>query len=279
MAPNEGNQLTGNINMRTFMKLALATTAVAFGLVGPANAGNILIINGISATSEVGTTNSITTQLSTLHTAAGNVVTVVDTVPVNFTGFQQVWDIRFSTTGALAAGTITQYVNYLASGGGMFVMGENSGFAARNASVIALVGAAGGGALTFTTPGDTQTVFAPFTGPNAVATVNYLAAGGVTTFGSGQWITANANGGTGVAFGVGSLSNATAGALTAIFDVNFMQTDANAGSVALTKNLIGFVGNQVNPVPEPATWGMMLVGFGIVGGAMRRRQRTSLSFG
>ncbi len=35
----------------------------------------------------------------------------------------------------------------------------------------------------------------------------------------------------------------------------------------------------VNPVPEPATWGMMLVGFGIVGGAMRRRQRTSVSFG
>jgi PEP-CTERM motif len=33
-----------------------------------------------------------------------------------------------------------------------------------------------------------------------------------------------------------------------------------------------------NPVPEPATWGMMIAGFGIVGGAMRRRQRTSISF-
>ena len=31
-------------------------------------------------------------------------------------------------------------------------------------------------------------------------------------------------------------------------------------------------------VPEPATWGMMLAGFGIVGGTMRRRQRTSVSF-
>ena len=38
------------------------------------------------------------------------------------------------------------------------------------------------------------------------------------------------------------------------------------------------VGGAVSPVPEPATWGMMLVGFGIVGGAMRRRQRTSVSF-
>jgi hypothetical protein len=26
-------------------------------------------------------------------------------------------------------------------------------------------------------------------------------------------------------------------------------------------------------VPEPATWAMMLVGFGVVGGAMRRRVR------
>ena len=32
-------------------------------------------------------------------------------------------------------------------------------------------------------------------------------------------------------------------------------------------------------VPEPASWAMMLAGFGIVGGAMRRRQRTSVSFG
>jgi PEP-CTERM motif len=38
--------------------------------------------------------------------------------------------------------------------------------------------------------------------------------------------------------------------------------------------------NATTPaVPEPATWGMMLAGFGIVGGAMRRRQRVSVSFG
>lgn len=32
-------------------------------------------------------------------------------------------------------------------------------------------------------------------------------------------------------------------------------------------------------VPEPATWGMMLAGFGLVGAGMRRRARTTVSFG
>jgi hypothetical protein len=32
------------------------------------------------------------------------------------------------------------------------------------------------------------------------------------------------------------------------------------------------------PVPEPATWAMMLVGFGMIGAAVRRRQRTAITF-
>jgi PEP-CTERM motif len=39
-------------------------------------------------------------------------------------------------------------------------------------------------------------------------------------------------------------------------------------------------GNAVGAVPEPATWAMMLAGFGIVGGTMRyRRRKMSVSFG
>lgn len=40
---------------------------------------------------------------------------------------------------------------------------------------------------------------------------------------------------------------------------------------------IEFYGSSA-AVPEPATWAMMLLGFGVVGGAMRRRARTSVSF-
>ena len=34
----------------------------------------------------------------------------------------------------------------------------------------------------------------------------------------------------------------------------------------------------VNSVPEPATWAMMIVGFGLVGGSMRRRQTLTVKF-
>lgn len=36
----------------------------------------------------------------------------------------------------------------------------------------------------------------------------------------------------------------------------------------------GGVSLQLTAVPEPGTWAMMILGFGIVGGAMRRRQKT-----
>jgi hypothetical protein len=35
----------------------------------------------------------------------------------------------------------------------------------------------------------------------------------------------------------------------------------------------------IGGVPEPTSWAMMLAGFGLVGGAMRRRQRTAVTFG
>ncbi len=37
---------------------------------------------------------------------------------------------------------------------------------------------------------------------------------------------------------------------------------------------LGYTGS----VPEPATWGMMILGFGLTGGAMRRRQKATVAF-
>jgi hypothetical protein len=252
----------------------LAAGLLFFGVAQTSQAGPVLVINGASGTSEPGTTALITANLSALLTGAGNTVTVMDGIPsaAVLGTFAQVWDIRFSNNLALSAADRAEYVAYLAAGHSMFVMGENSAFATRNASVIALVALAGGGSLTFLDPfHDTQTVNPPFTGPNPVSSVTYLAAGNVTTPGTGQFITTfGPGGGAGVAFAEGTLSGAPAGRLSVIFDVNFMQGNVGVDQQNLLKNLIGFVGGQA--VPEPATVTLAAIGgVALCGLAWRRR--------
>jgi hypothetical protein len=250
--------------------LIAASAALVIGATG-ASAGTVLVINGASQTSETGTTNSITTNITNLHADVGNTVTVVDDVPASLAAFDQVWDIRFSNVWAIDAAEQATYLSYLQGGGGMFVMGENSAFTTRNDSVFSLIAAAGGGTLGFTSGSALQTVVAPFTGPNPVTTVAFRGPGYINGTGSGDWITQSGASGVGVAWGVGDLSNAPAGALTTIFDVNFMQTTASPDEQSLTKNLIGFIDDEVvqpSAVPLPAGLPLLLAGlaaFGLVG--------------
>lgn len=255
------------------MKHVLAAAALL--ATSAASAGPILIVNGASQTSETVTTEWVTNNLHALHLAVGNTVTILDALPADVSGYSQIWDIRFDNLFALDSSAQNQYLGYLQGGGGLFLMGENSSFMDRNHSVFALIAAAGGGSVGFTECDSTQQVHAPFTGPNTVATVNYSAPGCFDGKGNGQWISAESGGalGSGLAFGVGSLTHAGRGALTTILDVNFMMNEIDLpNSQDLTKNLIRFVGNEVDPpvdVPVPAT--LALFGLGLLGLSARRR--------
>ena len=73
---------------------------------------------------------------------------------------------------------------------------------------------------------------------------------------------------------VAPLGNAGAPAVGTGDSVTF---NVSAGTIG-GANLAGLGGvgtNAVNPVPEPATWAMMLVGFGAVGGALRSRRKAT----
>lgn len=97
-----------------------------------------------------------------------------------------------------------------------------------------------------------------------------------------------------------TFTSGTAGTIISTFDLTSAATytagfvTANGGTVlgAQTAFLAGLAANQayfnihtrnfpggeiraqIGLVPEPATWGMMITGFGLVGGALRRRQAT-----
>jgi len=55
---------------------------------------------------------------------------------------------------------------------------------------------------------------------------------------------------------------------------NYAQNGGNPAGLR-----VEFDSSSVEAVPEPATWAMMLIGFGVMGGAMRRRrQRVTVSY-
>lgn len=257
------------------MKLQLFIGAMALMISGSALAGSVLIVNGSSSTTEPDTTAAITSNLSTLHTAVGNTVTVSSDIPTDLSGYAQIWDIRFSDHFGLTDAQQTQYLGFLQGGGGMFLMGENSSFMSRNNSIFDFIGLVGGGSIGWQYVDSYQQVNAPFTGPNPVTWVDYAAPGGMDSAGSGFFITeGQGGGGSAVAWAVGDLSNALNGALTTVFDVNFMENNYGIEQQNLLKNLIGFVGDQVTPVPEPSAYAML--GIGLIGlGVLRRRKQAA----
>ena len=182
----------------------------------------------------------VVANLSAIVTAAGLTPTTSVGIPAgSLSGFAQIWDVRFNNTTPLSVAEIINYTGYLAGGRTLVVIGENTGFATRNDSIVFLIRNAGGGTITVTTPLNLETVQAPFTGPDPITTVTFQAAAGTANPGSGTFITKDAsNIGAALLYSRGTMSSASAGRLMVVFDINFLQAGADAALQSLTGNMV-----------------------------------------
>jgi hypothetical protein len=265
---------------RAIWFLGLAVLQICRAATGPT-----LIVHDGTAGLEAGVLANLTGKL----TAAGYTVSASVGVPGgSLAANKQIWDVRFNNTTPLTGSDITAYIAYMAGGGSLFVMGENTGFLTRNNTIITLIQSAGGGTITVVNPAsNAQTVQSPFTGPNALATVTFLAAAGAPSPASGAYVTKDgSNIGASLVFGPGNMTNAAAGSLLIVFDVNFLMASADANSQTFSNNLVAYLAAPVvvaPPVAPPVSsaapaagaptlseWGMILLACGLIFVAARK---------
>ncbi len=194
---------------------------------------NILIVAGTDPASQTAGSN-----LATELTTAGNTVTQVNSgVPADILtpAYTQIYDTRYSDSPAFSVGEQAQYVAFLnaAPGNALFLMGEDDGFLTRNTAIGSFIALAGGGtvAAPATQSSASETVNSPFTGPNAIANVTFSACGIATTAGTGAFASSEAGGGCAIFFSIGTLANATTGALAVVYDANFVTTAPSPSGV------------------------------------------------
>ncbi|HWU03629.1 MAG TPA: autotransporter-associated beta strand repeat-containing protein, partial [Novosphingobium sp.] len=215
--------------------LAVATQPVA------ASASDVIIFNYSSY-------NGTQTNLANAQTTAGNTATIASPgTTVDLSGYAQVWDLGFST--ALTQAQITYYTNYLQNGGTLFLMGENSGFQARDSSITSLINALGGGTATVSSnsnSSNSQTVASQFLLANQTSAVSFAAIGQFTSLGTGTCITSDCGA---AAWGVGKLSGAPTGTIITVLDVNFL--DNTFYQSAFVANLIAYLTQQQQVAQNP----------------------------
>ena len=265
---------------RATLLLALTLPSFCWGF-GPPPKNALIVYETGGAPHDVA---AVVTFLSGRLVAAAYMVTTNVGVP-SLSGYQQVWDVRFDT--ALTGPETSAYQTYLQGGGSLFVMGENGACcAARDASIVALITAEGGGNVTLENiSANLQTVQAPFTGPVTLTTLTYAYIGGFTGVGNGAFITKDTNTSGGAAvWGPGAMSNAATGTLLSVLDINFMDPFGGIGvNQALTDNLIAYLGAPTviptsgPPTPAPASGILVLAGLGAAGlyFVHRNRQRAA----
>ncbi len=151
--------------------------------------------------------------------------------------YAHLWDVGYHTTPSSIA--TNKYVQYLQDGGAAFLLGENAYFNERNWWLLGVVSSAGGGngvSVRNDTAGfgiHGATTASEFLLANSTAGITFYAPNFFTNYGTGTPVANTGYGPAAVMWKTGSLSNARAGAIVSVLDINFLlnpQYGANYGN-------------------------------------------------
>ncbi len=230
-------------------KRLLALLAASF-CIGNVNAATIYTIG-----SDVdGATSNLTTLGHSVST--GSVLT-------DYSAYDQVWDLRILQN--LTPADQTSMGNYLASGGRMFLTGENDGFdTQRNNTLVTWISNVGGGSISLTGDAGTTLVTQSFTtegalvnSPNTFASLEYNAARTVSVSSGNAFLVTEKNPGEGSLLGwdFGDISGASNARMIIGFDAQLFSSGTNG--INFTENVYSYL---ASPVPLPAAFWLMASG-------------------
>ena len=219
------------------MKKILATLVALFAFVSTSLADTVLVIDSGYSTVAASVVNRLQ--------AAGHTATTVTTVPADFNGYQQVWDLRYAT--ALTSTETTLYTNFVTNGGFVYFTTENPGCCmARNNSVAALITALGGGtttigansAMTNNISSNVNTTYMT----NGI-TVNYAAVSAIVNSQGIPLISDGSNAVSGMSWigRAGALAQGVTGTIVTVADINWMDSSrmviGNSATTAQQQNV------------------------------------------
>jgi len=142
---------------------------------------------------------------------------------VTVENYAHIWDVGYDTY--MTEAVETKYASYLATGGAMFLLGENGYYVLRDGDITNFITNMGGGWVTAdaqTTGIIGATVASEFLLANQTSSVTFNNVGRFGSIGNGTIMASSGNGTHAAVWKTGALSNKPTAAIASVLDINFL---------------------------------------------------------